>query len=708
MAEIELRILGAFALLRDGAPVSPLPGRKAQALVAYLALRGGRLQNREHLAALLWGDRQDEQARQSLRQAVSALRKAMGDSDGKILVSDGDGLRLDIRAVTVDALSFERAASAIEPERLREGLALFHGDLLASLAGIYEEFDQWVTAERLRFRGLAADALDRFTALAGDAAADPEIAAAAVRLLQLDPLAEPAHRALMRHYHARGQRAPALRQFEQLARLLRRELDADPDPETQQLHALIHSAPVPEKEPAEAGSALDALSNAARLARRLPRAAILAAAAGLVVIGIALGAWLTAAPTSTQARQEADSGPSAPARLDRTSIAVLPFRIVEKNERSAALALGLRQGLTTALSMISNLSVVPVAEADPAAPARSASETGRRLGARYVLEGTIQLADNSVRVTAALTDALERRITWTQLYHRPVDDIFSLQNELILNLATALQIELSEGEQARISLVSGTKNLEAWLLAGQALQEVRRLTPERILRARAFYEQALKLDPDYTGAKGGLAWTWLIGLLFDRNSDVEAALATASALGNDLARNRLSRAGGYGILSWVELMHGNHDRAILLGEKTIEANPAGADYIAQFAFVLTFAGEPERAIGLMERAMRLTPAPPDWYYWNLGRAQRLAGRHAEALASLRRARAEAQSPLYLVELTAALAAAGQDAEARRTAKRLLALRPEFSVERWVALPPYRNKEQTRKERALLVRAGLTL
>ena len=117
MAEVTLHLLGGFRLARDGAETAPL-GAKGRALLAYLALNADRGHAREALATLLWGDRGDEQARHSLRQCILSLRKALGDDDASLVVSEGERLRLDAGAVALDVHDFERLAAAGTRESL--------------------------------------------------------------------------------------------------------------------------------------------------------------------------------------------------------------------------------------------------------------------------------------------------------------------------------------------------------------------------------------------------------------------------------------------------------------------------------------------------------------------------------------------------------------------------------------------------------------
>lgn len=136
VTHLTLQLFGQFRLSREGGvEIAPL-GRKAQALVAYLALNPGQQCTREYLATLLWGERPEEQTRQSLRQTVLEVRKALADGDKSILVSDGDLLGLSLDAIEVDVPSFVRLAAGRTREASEQALTLYAGDLLeASMSG---------------------------------------------------------------------------------------------------------------------------------------------------------------------------------------------------------------------------------------------------------------------------------------------------------------------------------------------------------------------------------------------------------------------------------------------------------------------------------------------------------------------------------------------------------------------------------------------
>jgi len=244
MADLRLILLGGFeATLPSGRRV-PLPSKKAQALIAYCALRPG-CHSRETLATLLWGNTDDDRARNSLRQTLFVLRTALPGTLSGVLRIDADSIGVDPAATDVDVPAFERLAAEETPHALERAAALYRGDLLEGFDVKEEAFEQWLIQERERLRDLAIEVLARlFRQQCADAGGEPAIRTAR-RLLALDPLQEIAHRALMRLLAQTGRREAALRQYEVCADLLRCELRLEPEPETEQLHQEILRGAVP-------------------------------------------------------------------------------------------------------------------------------------------------------------------------------------------------------------------------------------------------------------------------------------------------------------------------------------------------------------------------------------------------------------------------------------------------------------------------------
>jgi len=239
MAKVNLALLGGFRLQTDAGEPVPLSTKKAGALLAYLALHSGQAQTRPKLAALLWGDRSDVQARDSLRQALSLVRKALSHVDSRALIAHEDTISLQPTALTTDAIVFGHLAAQEETGGLEQAIALYGGEFLEGFQVPAPEFESWMTAERERFRELALQAmtklLDHHLSMG---ALEPGIRTAA-RLLAADPLQERVHRTLMELYCRQGRHGAALRQYRTCADLLAKELAIDPDAATKALRREI-------------------------------------------------------------------------------------------------------------------------------------------------------------------------------------------------------------------------------------------------------------------------------------------------------------------------------------------------------------------------------------------------------------------------------------------------------------------------------------
>ena len=239
MSQLTVRLLGGFEVRAgDGHPLA-VPTRKAQALLAYLALTPGQTHPRDKLAALLWADAAPGVARNALRQTLFVLRKALGSTDGGMLLATGDAIALPPEAVQTDVAAFERAVSTGTPAGLEEAATLYGGDLLAGLGAEAPEFEDWLMSERERLRELAIEALARRLAQQRAAGATDAAVQLALRLLALDPLQEAVHRTLMQLYARQGRRGAALRQYQVCVSVLQRELGAEPEGETKQLYQQV-------------------------------------------------------------------------------------------------------------------------------------------------------------------------------------------------------------------------------------------------------------------------------------------------------------------------------------------------------------------------------------------------------------------------------------------------------------------------------------
>src|SRR5438552_2206635 len=147
---LTIELLGPFAARVSGRPPLRLP-KKTQALLTYLALAPNRARDRSEIAALLWSDTNDAQAKASLRVALSELRKSLGRA-AAVLEVDASRVALDVVAVDVDVLAFRRRVAERTPPALAEAAALYRGDLLKGFDLDEAPFEEWLLAERERAR----------------------------------------------------------------------------------------------------------------------------------------------------------------------------------------------------------------------------------------------------------------------------------------------------------------------------------------------------------------------------------------------------------------------------------------------------------------------------------------------------------------------------------------------------------------------------
>ena len=166
---LQLLLLGKFSLKRGVQPIGSLP-KKAQALLAYLALHRGRSFARERLATLLWGHSGSEQARRSLRQCLMSVRSALDASADEVLIADGDQVMLSIRdCIEVDVTRFTAFGSSSKLDELRAASEIYRDQFLDGMQVAAEPFADWVEVERRRFSSMMSDVLHRLAVAEAEA-----------------------------------------------------------------------------------------------------------------------------------------------------------------------------------------------------------------------------------------------------------------------------------------------------------------------------------------------------------------------------------------------------------------------------------------------------------------------------------------------------------------------------------------------------------
>jgi len=392
---------------------------------------------------------------------------------------------------------------------------------------------------------------------------------------------------------------------------------------------------------------------------------------------------------------------------DKPSIAVLPFVNMSGDPEQEYFGDGLTEEIITALSKTPELFVIArnstfTYKGKPV----KVQQVGRELGVKYVLEGSVRKAEDRVRITAQLVNAQTSHHLWAERYDRELKEIFALQDEITMKILTALQVKLTEGEQARI-LAKGTENLKAYLKSLEARKYFRHFNKDDNLLARQTAKEVISLDPKYSNGYVLLGGTHYMDVWYCTSKSPKQSLALAENLASKALALDESSPIAHRLLSSIYLLKRQHEKAIAEGKRAIALCPNGADELAAFGHVLTHAGEAEEAIKLYERAIRLNPIPPSWYYFQLGQSYIVAGQFEKAVAECNKAIQKEPNNLWaFVNLAASYGSLGREEDARAAAAEILRIDPNFSLEYFAKTLPYKNKADNDHFINALGKAGL--
>ncbi len=681
---LELTLLGGFeARCRPSDPIV-LPTRKARALLAYLALHPDEAVSRQSLAALLWSDRAEPQANNSLSQALSATRKVLAGASPPPLIVEPDSLKIIGAAVEVDVLTFERLVKTGGLGDLEHAERLYQGELLQGIAARDPVFEEWLEFERRRLHALAVGALTELLALRRKKGQRQELVATAQRLLRLDPLQESTHRALMRCYAEQGQTGLALDQYQTCADVLKRELGIEPDAETKRVREeIVRRRPASWTIPAafEGDAAGSVAPNGApdgapdsdaavasdppvpgQPLRRRPLAGRAWRLAALFLLLAALGAtaWLY-------------RGKPAP---EKPSIVVLPFSNISATPEQESFADGMTEDLITDLAKISGIFVISrnTSMAYKGQNARPRQVAGD-LGVRYVLEGSVRRAGDRLRINARLTDA---RLTdaesegsiWAETYDGTTADVFALQDKITEMIVNALALELLPQETGRVGRID-TGNVQALDAFNMGRFHYYRRTPEDNARAPAYFERAIELDPDYGAAYTALAKVYAQAAIgeqayadalgiFWTEGYTRAARLLEKGMAQPNADSRVLR-------SWLSLRKHQNEQAVAEAEAALTLSPNDADALEALAEALIYMGRPRDGIVHARKAMDRNPLLLGRPLYLVGLAEFALGNPEKTIEHLERAieLAPARKPEFSGILAAAYGELGREAEAQK-------------------------------------------
>jgi len=355
------------------------------------------------------------------------------------------------------------------------------------------------------------------------------------------------------------------------------------------------------------------------------------------------GSALAPGPGSEVAVPAAPPGVTAPLTLPASSeplVAVVPFLDITSDPENEIFADGITEDVIAHLSKIRNLKVISRSSVMPFKKRdRNLREIGARLGANTLLDGSVRRVGDRVRIVAQLIDAETDRHLWVETYDRQLTDIFAIQTDVALHIASALKAELSLEERDRIQK-EPTQSLTSYQLYLKGRHWFIRFTPSALQRAIEYFERAASADPGYALPYVGIAMAY-------------AELVEAGALAPDIGRPRALDAA---------------NRALRVDPSLGEAHCAAAHLKSLWEF--DWAGAEDG----FRRAIALCPSGADAYDL-FGRMCSAMGRFDEAVELQRRAQ-ELDPLAHRLDVATTLIRAGRYADAEAEAGRAVEFEPD--------------------------------
>jgi TolB-like protein/Tfp pilus assembly protein PilF len=622
----QLRLLGRFELAGPHGPID-LASKKLAALVAYLACTGPRPQSRDTLMTLLWGSHFDAQARQNLRQALARLRRILGEG---VIAADNETVGLRAGAITTDVARFEALLLEGSRDALDEAVGLYGDSFLADLSIEEESWNEWLVVQRQRLEDVAIDGMIKLGEHELSRGDHTAALRSLNRALALNSTREDAHRLVMQALMAGGRRGDAVKHYDDLTALLRRNLNVEPDAATTRLAAELRS----------------------------PRDSVQGVAPQL-------------------------KNPIKAAQRTKPCIAVLPFANLNGDPAEAYFSDAITDDITTALSRWRWFSVIARNLAFAyKGQTGVVSRMGVELGAQYVLEGSVLRSGGRLRITARLNDTLSGVQVWADRFHGVFDDIFELLDRVVVGVVATLEPQLRRAELERIRQ-KRPENPTAYHYLMQALPHVYAVKPAATAEALRLLSLARRCDPNYAAAHALAAFC----LMQRRQQGWGRSPREDEAQGIDLAEKALELDADDPMVLWtaahaISALGRDHTRARTLIDRSLTLNPNSAEAWCISGWNHNYTGNGLAGLADFQRAIRLSPSDPMRYYFYTGMSSAYMNLQRYDLTVHWAEKALSERPNYgstLRQLAVGLAYSGKQEGARVAIGRMLKVDPSLTL-----------------------------
>ena len=367
------------------------------------------------------------------------------------------------------------------------------------------------------------------------------------------------------------------------------------------------------------------------------RMSILIGIAAVVVLAAAVGIWqlYSRRPTIEPASVEKMAFPLP----EKPSIAVLPFVNLSDDPKQEYFVDGMTEDLITDLSKLSGLFVIArnsvfTYKGKPV----KVKQVAQELAVKYVLEGSVRRVGDQVRINVQLINATTGGHLWAERYDGSLEDVFALQDQVTEQIVAALAVNLTDEEEAQQTR-HDTDNPDAHDAYLQGWAHYRLSTPKDLARAIPFFEEAIRLDPDYAQTHAALAALYWDVFKNDWAFDLDMPSFRAEAFANDHLEQALKTPTplAHAVQSRMFAAFGFHTEAVEEAEKAVALGPNDATALAGLAHALVHADRPGEGLTFIQDAMRLDPHYPPSYLIILGAAQFGVENYEAAVATFERA-----------------------------------------------------------------------
>jgi len=399
---------------------------------------------------------------------------------------------------------------------------------------------------------------------------------------------------------------------------------------------------------------------------------------------------------------------------DEPSIAVLPFVNMSEDPKQEFFADGITEEITTALSKVRHLFVISRQStfSYKGKPVK-VKQVSEELGVRYVLEGSVQRSGDRIRINAQLIDAFTGRHIWAERFDRDIRDIFALQDEITMRIVTAIRVKLTDGEQASIATkgyekyFKGKQGLDCYLKIMEGFKYAEGHNIEDVRVARRLAEETITICPDAPSAYVILGYVHHLEYWLGAGKSPQDSIEKGIEMAQKAIAMDDSHAMAHGLLGTFYVLKREYDKAIAEGERSIALAPGSAGLYIWYGMNLNFAGLPEDAIPMFQKAIRLNPIGSTGIYLNLGIALRMAGKFEEAVSALKKALQRAPDNILAhINLAATYSMMGREKEAHAEAQEVMRINPKFSLDLWAKRQIYKDRSEIEKLADALRKAGL--